>query len=55
MFIIYGDHVSNASLIADQYVRINPAIEVASIENTKHLPQLEASDQVLEYINLFLS
>ena len=55
IFILYGDHVSNASSIAEQYVKLNPAIEVVSIANTKQLPQLEAPDQVLEYINLFLS
>lgn len=55
IFILYGDHMTNGKSNAESYSKINSSIELASIKNTKYLPQLEAPDQVLDYINLFLS
>lgn len=55
IFLLYGDHLNNAQAIAESYVKINPAIEIAPIKNTKYLPQIEEPNQVLDYIALFLS
>lgn len=55
IFILYGDHLKNAQLTVESYTKINPSIELAPIKNTKYLPQLEAPDQVLDYINIFLA
>lgn len=55
MFILYGDHLTNAKSNAESYAKINPSIEIASVKNTKYLPQIESPNQVLDYIHLFLS
>lgn len=39
----------------DNYLYFNPSIEYTKINNTKHLPHLEAPDEVLEQINLFFN
>ena len=55
MFILYGDHLTNAKSNAESYAKINPSIVIASVKNTKYLPQIESPNQVLDYIHLFLS
>ena len=55
IFILYGDHLHTARMSSESYARINSSIEIASIKNTKYLPQIEAPEQVMEYMNLFLS
>ncbi|MCI7813336.1 MAG: alpha/beta fold hydrolase [Lachnospiraceae bacterium] len=55
IFILYGNHIKNAQLNAESYIKINPSIEVAPIKNTKYLPQIEDPDQVLDYMNIFLA
>jgi len=54
IYIIAGDSETNIDLIIEDYISINPAIEVALISHCKHLPQLEKPDALLKQFNIFL-
>lgn len=52
--ILAGQELPGIKDTVKEYQYYNPAIETEYIEYTKGLPQLEAPDQVLKYINLYL-
>lgn len=54
IYIISGEKSNNAAEIAEEYTSLNPAIEVAFIENAKHLPQLEQPKKFIETVKIFI-
>lgn len=54
IYIISGKESDNASLTASEYTSLNPAIEVAYVENAKHLPQLEQPKKFIELVKIFI-
>lgn len=55
IYIISGKEKENVMTLLDNYLYYNNSIEAVTIEKTKHLPQLEAAEDVLAQIELFLS
>ncbi len=53
ILIIGGEKEKDINLIIENYKYYNPSIEEVIIPNTKHLPQLEDPDAILEQINMF--
>lgn len=54
ILMIGGEQETDIQTILENYKYYNPAIEDVYIPDTKHLPQLEAPDDVLEQIAMFL-
>lgn len=54
ILMIGGEKEEDIKVTIDNYKYYNPAIEEIFIPKTKHLPQLEAPDDVLEQIDMFL-
>lgn len=54
IFIIGGKHEPYIQSTIDSYTALNPAIETAIIDKTKHLPQLEAPEKVYHLIRIYL-
>ena len=55
ILMIGGEREKDIYITIENYKYYNPAIEEVYIPNTKHLPQLEAPDEMLEQIKVFLS
>ena len=53
IYLLGGSSVDDIEVILSEYKLYNPAIEYAIIPNTKHLPQLEAPQEVLNAIYTF--
>ena len=53
IFIIGGKEEYNVENIMDTYLSCNNSIEVAYIENSRHLPQIETPSELLENIRVF--
>lgn len=54
ILMIGGTEKSDIETTLENYAYYNNSIEIAYLSETKHLPQLEAPDKVLEQIKLFL-
>lgn len=54
ILMIGGEKEEDIKTTIENYKYYNPAIEEVYIPNTKHLPQLEAPDEMLEQIKIFL-
>lgn len=54
ILMIGGEEEKDIKTTIENYKYYNLAIEEVYIPKTKHLPQLEAPDAVLEQINMFL-
>lgn len=54
ILMIGGEKEEEIKTTIDNYQYYNPAIEEVYISKTKHLPQLEAPDEMLEQIKVFL-
>ena len=54
ILMIGGEKEEEIRTTIDNYRYYNPAIEEVYIPNAKHLPQLEAPDEMLEQIKVFL-
>lgn len=54
MFIIGGEKEDDIKITMENYAHYNPSIETTTIAKTKHLPQLEAPEEILEQIAIFL-
>ena len=54
MLMIGGEEKQDIETTLENYVYYNSSIETVYIPETKHLPQLEAPDKVLEQIKIFL-
>lgn len=55
IYILGGEDENNMEEIAKEYQTLNSAIEYSLIPKTKHLPQLENPEKVLETIRIFFS
>lgn len=55
IFIIGAELEPNIKETLADYMELNPSIETALIENTKHLPQLEKPNELLSLIRIFLA
>lgn len=53
IYLITGDKETDEGTIAQEYINLNPAIETASIAQTKHLPHMEKPDVFMEQIGIF--
>ena len=54
IYIISGEKEASASLIAEEYQKLNSSIETAVIPETRHLPHLEDPEHFLEQVAIFL-
>jgi pimeloyl-ACP methyl ester carboxylesterase len=54
ILMIGGEAEDDIETTIENYKYYNPAIEEVYIPETKHLPQLESPDEVLEQIEMFL-
>ena len=54
ILMIGGEREQDIHVTIENYKYYNPAIEEVYIPNTKHLPQLESPDEMLEQIKVFL-
>lgn len=54
ILMIGGQEEKDIEMIIENYKYYNPAIEEVFIPETKHLPQLETPDEILEQIDMFL-
>lgn len=54
ILMIGGEKEKDIRTIIENYKYYNPAIEDCYISNTKHLPQLEAPDEILDQLRMFL-
>ena len=52
--MIGGEKEKDIKTTIENYKYYNAAIEEVYIPNTKHLPQLETPDEILEQIKIFL-
>ena len=53
IYIIASESEPNMDSTIEEYISINPAIEVAFIRNCKHLPQLEQPELLLAQFDIF--
>lgn len=54
IYIISGEKEASASLIAEEYQKLNSSIETAVIPEARHLPHLEDPEHFLEQVAIFL-
>ena len=54
IYIVSGEKEASASLIAEEYQKLNSSIETAVIPETRHLPHLEDPEHFLEQVSIFL-
>lgn len=55
IYFIMGDDEPRKTEIEKKYTDILPSIETVTIEHTKHLPQLEKSNEFIEQVKVFLA
>jgi hypothetical protein len=54
IYIISGKQEAYSEEINEEYTSLNPAIETATIDWSKHLPQLENPEDFVKTVNIFL-
>lgn len=54
IFIVAGANKDDIETTVENYVYYNSAIEIAYVKNTKHLPHLEAPEEILSQISTFI-
>lgn len=54
IYFITGNGYVNYEEILNEYISLNPSIETAVIDNAKGLPWIENSDQLCNYISIFI-
>lgn len=55
MYIIGGQEETDIETTVENYTYYNNSIESIFIPYTKHLPHMETPEEVIQYINIFLS
>lgn len=55
IYVIAGEFEADMREIVADYQELNPSIEVATIKDTKHLPQLENPSEVLNAMSIFFN
>lgn len=53
VYIIEGETEPSGASITEDYIKVNPAIEAATIPKTKHLPHLENPKAFLEQVSIY--
>lgn len=54
IYILEGTNELSGKKIADDYTKINPAIEISYVDHAKHFPHLENPEQFLEQTEIYL-
>ena len=54
LYILEGQGEENKEDVLNQYTEYNSAIETFVLKGSKHLPQLESPEQLLEQLLIFL-
>lgn len=54
IYIIYGRDEKNINSVLKEYTELNPAIELASIQDTRHLPHLENPQKFFKTARIFI-
>ena len=54
ILMLGGEEKTDIETTLENYAYYNSSIEIEYLSETKHLPQLEAPDKILEQIQLFL-
>ncbi len=54
IFILAGANKDDIETTVENYIYYNSAIEIAYVKNTKHLPHLEAPEEILSQISTFI-
>lgn len=55
IFVLSGEYDKYSREIAADYLELNPSIEISTINKTKHLPQLENPNAVLNAMSIFFN
>ncbi len=55
IYILAGEYEENMKETVADYQELNPSIEIATIKDTKHLPQLENPTEVLNAMSIFFN
>ena len=55
IYILSGEYDNHSREIASDYLDLNPSIEVSVVNKTKHLPQLENPNAVLNAMSIFFN
>jgi pimeloyl-ACP methyl ester carboxylesterase len=55
IFMLFGDQINNLEIIMDEYSDVNSSIEMSTIPNTKHLPQMENPESIIRMIDEILT
>lgn len=55
IYILSGEYDDHSREISADYLELNPSIEVSTINKTKHLPQLENPNAVLNAMSIFFN
>ncbi len=55
IYILSGEYEENMKEIVADYQELNPSIEASTIPKTKHLPQLENPNDVLNIMSIFFN
>lgn len=55
IYLIGGEYEEKILEIFDDYIELNPSIETEIIEKTKHLPQLEKPEDIINLCKLYLN
>ena len=53
LYIVEGEAENNGEAIVEAYQNVNPSVEVATQKQTKHIPQEEVPEQLLEQVGIF--
>jgi pimeloyl-ACP methyl ester carboxylesterase len=53
--MLFGDQINNLEIIMDEYSDVNSSIEMSTIPNTKHLPQMENPESIIRMIDEILT
>ena len=53
VYIVEGEAENNGQAITEAYQAVNPSVEVVTLEKTKHFPQFEVPEKLLEQVGIF--
>ena len=53
VYIVEGEAENNGQAITEAYQAVNPSVEAVTLDETKHFPQFEVPEKLLEQIGIF--
>ena len=53
VYIVEGEAENNGQTITEAYKAVNPSVEAVTLDETKHFPQFEVPEKLLEQIGIF--